>query len=981
MKKPLADQEEPFLLTFADLRLVLKKNAYKIAFGICACALLALYYGLTRPIEYQVEGTFKEKGKSASGVGKVSTAALLLGVDSADSDALSTMKSRSLFEELVKQQGLQAIVAKAGSQSSLLPWQHMQHNLLVEYALYTKAKEPVLADPKNDLLVSNISYQGELPLNVRLIFKDEHHYDAVDSHGQLLGTGTLGSPLATEAFAALIARGTEEPLTGQEYHLTLTPLGPTAEALAKLFVIESDRFDKSLIRITYRHRDRHQAAAHVNALMDVYKNHIHNAHERLCSLQVDYLVQRQKEMGEHLEAMMRGYAEDLSQGLSSTGFSTSDNAINFLAANQQSYKQRLMAIALEIQQLEHIQSQGKVSYDKLMLVQNADFINKLTAEIRALKQQADALDLAVRSHDLDRQGFQEAFARQIAELEEIKLCAQEAKALVAELAQDRHPSPPAHLLDNPKFMVRAWYDRLTDAASAPAGATWHSCKDSMASYMNHLVHYLNVHQRSIEERLAHQQLPVSDFQGINLATAEELYISYSKQLSELESKAAQQRFITEHIHDPDFEISSLSTVLNDAVSADMIANASNTILALRDLDNRSAKEQDRLRTELAIQKGFLTTHLKQAVQLSELQQNLTKESIRALQSATLSLIQEQTSILESHIAEFIAERLASLKQEQHFLNLNLADIRQEMSSFPHKWVAEQLINHQMEVNQNMVEEISKLVESKNIANNLEKIQSAPVDLPLTPVHPKSPRLLLLTALGGVAGGFISIALVLMGSVAGGIAASPENLRLAGQHVAGRLRRAYRLGLTEDPMLDSDLDTLRRLIAFAGDGAAGAAAQHALLLLMGTGPDYAANLAELMAKKGLKVLLLDLYFGASRPHGEQSPTEGLLQYLESTGQRPPSITHGPHFDSVAAGGMSRYACELLGSEKFKGLLDEYLKTYDWVIGSSKAAVGGAEAEVLLDIFPAAAVSVMGETLPQLKACMEHPDKKVSFVLIS
>jgi hypothetical protein len=107
---------------------------------------------------------------------------------------------------------------------------------------------------------------------------------------------------------------------------------------------------------------------------------------------------------------------------------------------------------------------------------------------------------------------------------------------------------------------------------------------------------------------------------------------------------------------------------------------------------------------------------------------------------------------------------------------------------------------------------------------------------------------------------------------------------------------------------------------------------------------------------------------------------MLQYLEGSTSRP-QIVKGGSFDIVPAGGPCRYASELLSSKKFRDLLDEYLTAYDWVIGYSKASVKNAEAETLLDIFPRIAISVTGETLPQLKACMDYRphEKKISFII--
>ena len=308
--------------------------------------------------------------------------------------------------------------------------------------------------------------------------------------------------------------------------------------------------------------------------------------------------------------------------------------------------------------------------------------------------------------------------------------------------------------------------------------------------------------------MSHQQAPLKEFQGINLNIAKDLYISFNKELSNAESSATQHEFISDQLNEPNFEISSLSTILTDPLSLEMITRTSNLILALKDQDNRSAKEQERLNADIAIQKGFLKTHVQQSIALLNLRQKFLKEKIQHLQSLNLSLIQEQISILENQINEYIDNTLVNLNQEKLLIEKNLNELRMEMAAFPQKWAAEQLIDQQMEINKNLVEEISKLVESKNIANNLEKLQSAPVDMAFPPLHPKSPRLILLTLFGAVAGAFLGFLWILGWSIIQGIQASTDNLKGIGTDVCGFFSRKYPKSFDQDPLLDNDLTTLR-----------------------------------------------------------------------------------------------------------------------------------------------------------------------------
>ncbi len=985
------NHDDDFLLTFADLMRIIRKNTRKIWIGSGLFALLAFSYGLTRPVEYQAEATFKEKNKSQSGLNK-SILTQLVGSGS-DSDALTLMKSRRLYEQLIQNMGWQAAIVKKESYFPFLPWQTIKNNLLVEYALLKKLPQPILKDHAVDLKAELVSYRGEVPLNLRLQIDNEKQFSIFENQHELIGTGTFAKPFATSLFSFTLQRAHDNPIEGNEYYLSFLPLGPLAEGLAKQFQVEGDRTDKGLVKISFKHPSRHQAAAAVESLMAAYQNYIHTEHQRICCLQVDYLIQRQQEMGSQLADVMHKHAQSLSSDLSNTGFATSEKAIDFLADNQQQLKQKLLTIDLDLQRLEHMRQTNETDYDKFTSTNTPEAINRLTAEIRSLKQQADALNLALRNTPVNIKAFQDSFSAQMLELNDLKKTGQAASTMLANLDDDKLPQPATILLDNPKFIVNMWYARALAChqhllTAKPkdlidAHEEWKKCKEGFSAYLSHMIHYLYIYQRNIEERLAHQQSPLAEFQGINLNIAKDLYINYSKDLSETESHANQQSFIIGQIGDPAFEISSLSTVLTDPISTEMISKASAIILTLKDSENRSLKEQERLKSDLAIQKGFLTTHLQQAVQLLDLRQNFLKEKITSLQSINLSLLHEQISLLENQTKKYIANAIDNLKQEQKLLQDNLKELRLEMAAFPHKWAAERLIEQQMEINKTMVEEISKLVESKNISNNLEKIQSAPLDMPIIPIHPKSPRLFLLALIGAVLGAFLSTAYVLARSISTGLEASAESLRLAGYHVSGSLSRQANCRSDNDNILDADLDTLRRLIALtaASDNHESISAKQplkkTLLLLKSRGPNYTHCLASLMSKMGLKVLSIDLSFDNLHPN----TTSTILPFLEGQTAQP-AIEHGPAYDTIAAGGFCRYAHELIGSRKFQTLLVDLSQQYDRIVISSKAPPPSAEAESLLDIFPNAAISLTGETLPQLHGCLQHArlaGSSISFIM--
>ena len=866
MIKNSSSQNDPLLLTFGDLIHIVRRNQKKIALAGIIGAVIALFYALLKPIEYEAVATFKDKGKTQTGLSKSISELIFLAADASESEALMMMRSRTLCEELVKETGMQLCILEKGR---FFPLEKIKNNMLAEYAAYKQLSKPLIDTAAAPIAARSIVYNGEAPLALQLVVTSDKNYLLQDQRKNRVAEGQFGESLKSEAFSFMLIK--REPVAvGSSFALTLLPLGKTAEKIAKKFRIEPDRFDKSFLKVSYRHPDRQAAAAHVGHFMRLYQNYLHKEQQRLATLQVDYLQERQNEMGKRLKLVMQEHAQELSSDLSSTGFSNSEKALEFLAAAQQNIRQKLLAITLELNRMELVQKKGPIPFENLaaslVSANNQEVANQLAKEIRLLRQEADAI-------------------------------------------------------------------------------------------------------HRIQENDSPLQNLVEEFQGINLATARELYLHYSQELSQLEAQILQLQFTIAQIDNPAFEISSLSTVLNDPVSLEMITKASGLSLSQKDTENRSQKELERISADLAIQRGFLVAHLNQNVSLLNIRQELLRKKLQNLQIVILERIQEQIAILGGQIAEFSRQNKEMLKQEKVLLEESLADIRQEMAMVPQKWTVEASITQQLDLNRSMIEEITKLVESKNISNNLEFIQSAPVDHPLVPLHPVAPHLFLISLLGACFGVLLSLGWVAGHALAVGINPSKDNLQRAGFHVSGTLSMQTEAPLNS--LRDGDLETLRSLVNYFSS-----AQSASLLLIQEGGPDCVGNVAELLFKRGLKVLVIDLCFDCCH-----KPCSGLIQYLEGS-EKTPHIENKQSGDFLASGGVTRFAAEMLGSARFTSLLEGLEKKYDWILAYSNAALDSAEAETLLSIFSRAAVILTDQTLNELDFCLrqaQNPEKRITFLL--
>lgn len=967
----MQQKQDKYTISFFDLFFIFKKKKRQIFLGAFLCSILGLLYASTKPIEYEAIASFREQGKSQPGISQNTLSSVLtLGVSNTNaSEALSLMKSRKLLEMLVKHLGMQASVDKREIRFDTLS--RLRDNLKIEYAYLTKKRSPVLPDLQPAFCVRDVDYSGLIPIGIKIRFHNDAGFQVIERDGTEI-MGQWGVPVQTKYATFTLLNNSSEPLTAQEYSIVFDSLYNAVQHISDKLILDTDRDDRLLIKLKYACGMRCQAVECLDSLMTLYQSHLRNDQQRVLREQIDYLYERQDHMQAKLQQMMEVHATTLASDAVSTGFLNSEKAMEFLAANLQHYTQQLIAIDLELKQLARVQREGSEYYDRLAAKDENAPINQVLSKIRSLKQQSDSLDLVLREATTDYKTSAINFVQQNTDLEKVQKFSEEAQTLLSSLENNEKPNTNLKIYDEPKYMVKAWCEKL--AASKTQQEKKH-CTANFMSYLTNLLHLFQVHTKAIQERLTHQQSPHLEFQGLDLPTAQSLYVDYNKQINAVETSLLQHKFLIEKMKDPDFEMSALSAILTDPVSRDMIDSGAKAMLALKDEKNRSVKEQERLKQELDLQKKFLTAHIDQTIELQQIQKQLLTDKIRALQSATLGLTQQEISVLQEHLGDYIKTRMDNFSQERDVIIQHQRGLQQEMAKWPTQWVSEMLIEQQMEINKKMVEEITKLVESKNITSNLEVIRSAPVDAAITPPLPKSPKILFFMALGAFFGGLIPFAWMIVKTLTKGMPITAENLKIAEQHVSGSLSNGFQ-NEGEKPIKDQDLGTLRRLVTFLQNSSTNSQEPHRMLLLKGNHADYSYNLAQLLSKMGLKVLILPLSFDAPSPPKE---LPGLLQCLENKATVP-VILREAGFDRIAHGGISRFSTELLGTQVFHNLLDNLQQRYDWIIAVTNAPVSSSDAESILQPFPFAAITITDETWPEIESCIRL-QKHITFIIES
>lgn len=839
--------EETPLLSLADFKYICMQWKATIIKGALLCAAIAVLLVLFRPVKYTSEATFYEKAKSDSINNNNKSAALLLLGEERESSAIVMLKSDKIVEQAVKKLNLQATVEPY----TLLPraatkiFKRLSYplkNISAQWAHLTRSIHPLEFSDPSELIAKEVKFDREVPLYLDIKFSSPQTFTVKNSSGAMLGEGQLGVPFNHEDLGFTLESYRTGDFNQRRFELAFKPPRKMAAEIATQLKVVSDYKDKSFITLTLTYETRQGTSTLLNAIMDAYRQYLDSEHHRVVASQVAYLNDRRSVMEGHLARLMHEHAEQLS-----------DHAGNLdvLIATQQNLQKKLLTADLEIKHIQ--QSMGKGSYLQAHYISESDppFVHQTVAEIRGLRQQSSAIQLAL--NDL------------------------------------------------------------------PKSETF---KDSG-----------------------------QEFQGIDLETASTLYVSYCRELQEAEANAIQNQYVINKVREPSFELTSLASVLTDPVSSEIVKKAGTLTLAMKDQGNRTQRELERLNQDLDLQRNFLTLHLQQIIELLKLRVGLLYAKIQGIQEASLGLLQQKISLHEQQLLDYASSRLITLQHERELIQQQKQALQQEFEKLPAQWASEKLVDLYLTTDGSLMQHLGSLIESKNISDHLEISLSAPFDYGIPPLHPKSPHLIWFGLLGAFVGAFSVFCFALMQSAMRGIDATIDNLRLAGAYVAG--------SVSDGVESKDNLETLRHLTAYLcpADESKLEGKGHSLLILESKGPPYANELAVLLSKRQLKVLVIDISFD------RQENRDGLLGYFEGKSKKL-NLLQRESYDFLPAGGVSAYGAELIESAAFRQLLQEFISTYDWILAVSRASPCSAEAEGVLSLFDREVITVTDEKLHEL-----------------
>lgn len=935
-REPAREYDER-IFTLADVKLLFfreRRRVFRLAilgalltFGLCVC----------RMPKYRIEATFNEGAEKMAADKSLKELLGSVAVASSQPQAATFMKSFKVMRPLVEKLGLNAEIGSEGKKLSKF-YRNVRDNFKAEF------QNPL--DDSNSFEFKDVFYQGNKAFQCWIRFKNSICFDLLDERKKIIGHGTVGKKVELPNVVFTLSNTSKNIICSRLYPLTIVSSNEIASKLKNSISIKNDKLNKSIYNLSVSIRDRKLGVRLLNELMSEYQIYLKKNHDEIASEQLAYLENRHNQMFSKMSAFFDEYAEYLKRSLEEKGFlNVKDESSSVLAPLYQMMS-KIVSIDIEMARLNRLDAEERISApaDEGPFSHNLLQISK---EVQELKQQRDLLELSIRKRQFTDGGD---LKNKLDELKQIRQRREAAKEIL--FAFDGQKKMPEEFLFAPERSLLCWASRLE--------ASRNEERADFSEYLDNHIRLLSVQEKMLQERLFHGENLVPELEGIDLSTARNLFVEYNNKLDK--SQAAIRHFtqLHEEIDRKDFEIGSLSSVLNDPLSQKLIAAANQISMQLKDEKYHSAKEGERWEEELSLQRKILKDHLEQLLKVEEFNTSLIRDKIGGLQQTTLDCIHAQISVLKERASDAIKERKEALLQEKKILEEKIEKLRLKAGKeLPERWRHEQWLNLKTEMGTKMMAALTELVESKTIGHHLHHIESKPLDVAILPSLPERPYLFAKTIFGAFSIGFASFVFRLFQTILKGFPSSFEKLKAMRYPILGKIG-SHLDGPEVGEATGLDLELLRKISLFIETKPEG----KTIALLAGKGPDYSYALAENLARRSIRSMILRCDFN-SKFRAEDQP--GILQIWKENGSELP-IRSMNGYDVVTAGGFTPYGAEVVQSSLFFSLAEQLKNKYDVLILLFRSPLGMAESEAALRLCDKAVITVAGESTEQLTPFM-------------
>lgn len=970
MKNEPSRQVE-ILISITDFLAALKKKRKFITLFAFFLGLLALIFNITEPVMFEAKGTFKEKGSTQTSIG--GKMQVLMGSIAGDSStsSINLMKSRKVMDRVVKKLNLQARLIEEIPKST---WVNLSNNIkginaYLTSRFYGSLLHPIFEEDKIKVSCQDIDYNLRYLSSFKIKFISDELYVLTNSKGQKKQY-SINEKVSFDGCSFYLKNEGTKNLKGTKFNLVFYPLNETSLAYSAKMIIETDKKDKSLIKIAVKNPSPQLAANLVNLLMDSYKEYLEEVNKKSINEQLSYLNFRKGQIDQGFNLLMQEHSDHVKNKiLELGGFPNSEQELSFLSDQQGSLKNR----AFELNRSKAL-IEGDEKHDYLCnesIASTDKVFSELYLKKREMEQKYDSFSLDIIDiEEANPKKYDDALKNDFDKLNSIRNHLDEIDIVTKKLSSNNPLSSKLKIIKD-SFVIsedlKNYFNNnlLSQYESTLATPDYKECSqylEAISSYLDNQKKLLLMRLELVKSRLFFQKDYDENFEGLNLESAEELLKDFNLKLNQSITNLNLYSVAESQFKDVNFEVTSLSSILqNDSVIMQTISEVSSIQKKLHDINNLSSKEVDRLKNDLSVKKNFIKDHIKYVKEGNIEEGSLLKIRIFNLKKSIMDFLKREITVINNQLNDYKRALHQSIEEENTLIKNLLINLNASIANSSEKWFEEKKLETATVVQTNVISEITKLVETQNISSNLSKSESSPLDYATVPVVPKILHIFIYTILFAVLGFILGASIITMNVIFRGVIASKDNLALLGKSILGTFLK--------DPT--EDIKVARRAVSFINSDT------KIISFINTLGLGFVSLVATLMTKKGKKIIILDMTF-LNIEEIEQKEENSLKNYLEGDFKnlRPHSTTLG--YDYLYGGSYSRFGIELLQKKEFSNFLEALKNQYDVVLMNLPIEATSLEAHLLRDLAQKTIVTLKDEKLNDLTEYFNEENDQVGFV---
>ncbi|NGX34713.1 MAG: hypothetical protein K1060chlam1_01066 [Candidatus Anoxychlamydiales bacterium] len=892
----------------SDIKRFFLKNKVLFLLAFIGFFFIAFFILVGIESKYTAQATFFEyiENSSPKTIGSLKDI-VLSDNNRVSSDASSFFKSKSLAKKLVKKLALQISLEPKGN-----VFQRKCKIALKNLQFECRNK----VEDSYDIEYESVDYKKIKPRFYYLRILDESFFEVLDLNKNILSTSKNLEEVKLKEISFKIKK-IPKIFFNKTLKIRVDPIDTVAQKILKDIKIIKDKITPNYLSIKMQNPNLNLVAKSLNAMLNLYLEHLKEEQKDLVENQLKYLEKRKNNLEKDLFAFYEILEKYLKTNVKDSGFVNLDAEISTLLRKRETY---LTSLNENIQELKYLKS-----FD-LAKVETTNYLDenfiKLTDEIKRLKNKKKELLISIKKDDFD---LRKTEKKEI-DIEKTLFLKNSIDQLIDEVEKNRKFQNENNLnfsnIKNIKF-------------------------ESSINNEDDFFDIERIKQRYFDNNILNL-LDISDakMQIKELSNKKENAISEISQINQ----------ILKNIDKDSFQ-SSVANFLPDHLTK----NINEIAKKLEDSKNYTIKEIEGLKEEYFLEKKIIRSYLENNLNLKNLSLRTLDQKLNLSKKIKLKLLNQEILFLSSKAKDYINEKTQKISDEKLFLEKKLNDLKIDMKNIVEKIAIEKKINLKSEMTKNMVNSLSKLIESKNLDFNLQSINSKIIDLASIPNENIKINVFRNSFILAILGFFITFIISLYIKAIKGFAISKEVIKSLNFDFFGKISFKCN-GIDVDELKKKDLESLRKIVSSIKEKK-----QKVITALSSKGPNYIHYLASLLAISKKKVLVIET-------KSEIEEKNGLFPYLEKNIKKLP-IQKMQAYDYIASGNQKYFAFELLKSLDFIQMIDNIKNKYDLVLIYSNAKLNSAEARIYLDFSDKIILSFKEESLDDLKPFLSWDKEKI------